>query len=89
MEPLDTKVYGILLKRKDNQVIPPDEFIVFRPADNALVDTLVFYLGKCQELGAAPEHLEAVHGLLRRVREWRGKHPERCKVPDTDPATEY
>ncbi len=88
MIPMDTKVYGILFKTKDNTPIPPDEFIVFRPADNALVDTLVFYLGKCMELKAAPEHIEAIHTLLKRVREWRGSHPERCKVPDTDPKTE-
>jgi len=88
MQPLDTKVYGILFKTKDNTPIPPDEFIVFRAADNAIVDTLVCYLGKCTALGAEQSHINAIHDLLRRVREWRGKHPERCKIPDTDPATE-
>ena len=82
---MDGKVHGTLIRNKDGQEIPEDEFIVFRPADNALEDTLVFYLGKCMELGAAPEQIEAVHKLLARVRRWRAEHPDRCKVADVQP----
>lgn len=85
---LDSKVYGVLFRTKDNTPIPPDEYFVFRAADDAVVDTLVYYLGKCMDLGASEEHIEAIHRLLRRVREWRGQHPERCKTPDTDLKTE-
>lgn len=85
MKPLDTKVYGVLFTVKDNQPIPPDEFIVFRPHDNLLEATLVYYLGECIARGADQEQVDAVHELLSRVRAWREQHPERCKLPDITP----
>lgn len=80
---LDAKVYGVLFKAKDSTPIPPDEYIVFRASDNALEDTLVYYLGKCLEMGADQYHIAAIHALLKRLRAWRKAHPERCKTPDT------
>jgi hypothetical protein len=40
---LDSKVHGTLIKNKDGKEIPPDEFIVFRPHDNAVPAMLAFY----------------------------------------------
>ena len=85
IERLDSKVHGTLIKNKDGKEIPADEFIVFRPSDNALGATLVFYLGQCMTLGADKAQIEAVHGLLTRVHRWRAAHPDRCKVPDVEP----
>jgi len=82
---LDSKVYGVIHKNKDNTIIPEDEFIVFRPSDNAVPAMLVFYKEECSRLGAKPEQLQAVEGLIDRVYHWRAEHPERCKVADVEP----
>lgn len=82
MKPLDTKVYGVLFTVKDNKPIPPDEFIVFRPHDDAILLTLEAYRNFCGAVGADPEQIQAVAELISRVRAWREQHPDRCKVPD-------
>jgi len=82
---LDSKVHGTLIRNKDGKEIPEDEFIVFRPADNACLPTLSYYLSTCESLGAAPAQLEAVKALIERVWKWRQAHPERCKVADVEP----
>lgn len=83
--PLDSKVHGRLFKNKNNAEIPADEFIVFRPHDNAVLPMLLFYQGQCADLGADAAQLAAVHALISRVVEWRKLHPERCKVADVEP----
>jgi len=82
---LDSKYRGTIIKNKDSTVIPQDEYIVFRPADNALPATLECYKEECLRVGAKNEQLEAVVALIERVRAWRAAHPERCKVPDVEP----
>ncbi len=81
---LDTKVTGRIFKN-NGQEVPPDEFIVFRPADNAVPDTLEFYYRKCMDLKADPAQLAAVMSLIDRVQAWREAHPDRLKVPDVAP----
>lgn len=87
-EKLDTKVYGLLRKTKNDQTIPDDEYIVFQVQDRALLPTLSFYWDECARLGAAQPQLDGVLRLIERVREWQAAHPERLKVPDRDPAKE-
>lgn len=82
---LDSKVHGTLVKNKDGQEIPEDEFIVFRPADNAVPEMLVFYRNLLVEQGALPEQVNAVIALEFRVDQWRKLHPDRCKVADVEP----
>ena len=82
---LDGKVHGTIIKNKDGKEIPEDEFIVFRPADNALLPTLRYYLNQCELEGAAPEQITAVEDLIARVLLWRTQHPDRCKIPDVEP----
>jgi hypothetical protein len=82
---LDFKVHGILIKNKDNTIIPEDEFIVFRPHDNAVPAMLKFYGEECARWGAEPAQLSAVLDLIGRVAAWRAAHPERCKVADVQP----
>lgn len=82
---MDSKVHGTLIKNKDGREIPEDEFIVFRPADNACLQMLGYYRGLLGDQDAAPEQLSAVDQLIVRVAEWRTEHPERCKVADVEP----
>jgi hypothetical protein len=82
---LDSKVHGILIKNKDGQVIPEDEFIVFRPHDNAVPRMLQFYHQELTAHGASVEQLRAVLDLRHRVDAWRKAHPDRCKVADVEP----
>jgi len=82
---LDGKVYGELYRNKDGKRIPDDEFIAFRPQDNALPATLEFYYQECKRLGADEPQLEAIVELADRVLRWRKANPNRCKVPDVDP----
>jgi hypothetical protein len=83
--PLDGKVHGVLFKNKDNTPIPPDEFVVFRPSDNAFHAVLPVYLAMCATHGVDPEQLAAVKHLIEKVELWRKNHPERLKYPDCSP----
>lgn len=85
LTPLDGKVHGTLIRNKDGREIPADEFIVFRPADNAVPAMLAHYYDLCEESGAEPEQLEAVSRLMVKVVQWRREHPDRCKVADVAP----
>jgi hypothetical protein len=85
MSRLDSKVHGTLIKNKNGMEIPEDEFIVFRPSDNAIPLTLRYYLIVLKAQGASVEQIQAVERLIDRVDEWRLAHPERCKVADVDP----
>jgi hypothetical protein len=82
---LDSKVHGTLIKNKDGKEIPEDEFIVFRPADNAVPAMLHFYEQECARRGADLAQIKAVEDLFQRVVLWRAAHPERCKVADVEP----
>jgi hypothetical protein len=79
---LDSKFYGEVRKVKDNSVVPDDEYIVFLAKDNAFCAILPNYLEECIRLGADQEQIDAVVRMMERAREWRAKHPERCKTPD-------
>lgn len=79
---MDGKVHGTLIRNKDGREIPEDEFVVFRPHDNAVPEMLVFYRDVLINQGASKEQVEAVIGLQKRVEAWRKDHPERCKVAD-------
>jgi hypothetical protein len=65
----------------DNE-IDPDEWIVFRASDKALIPTLEFYQDKCAEIGAGDDHINGIRDLIRRLQQWQGEHPERMKIPD-------
>lgn len=85
MIPLDSKVHGTLIKNKDGQEIPVDEFIVFRPSDNAVPTMLRYYRTILLGQGAGLQQMEAVGRLIARVDAWREAHPERCKTADVEP----
>ena len=82
---MDSKVHGTIIRNKDGREIPEDEFIVFRPSDNAVPGMLVFYRTLLVDQGASREQVEAVIALESRVSAWRRDHPERCKVADVQP----
>lgn len=84
-DPLDGKVHGVLWKNKDGEIIPVDEFVVFRPADTAFFNILPAYRYQLQQLGAAEAQLAAVDHLIEKIRVWREAHPDRCKVADVSP----
>jgi hypothetical protein len=82
---MDGKVHGTLIRNKDGSEIPEDEYIVFRPHDDAVPMMLVFYRDLLVNQGASVEQLRAVADLQGRVEAWRKAHPERCKVADVQP----
>ena len=79
---MDSKVYGTIIRNKDGREIPEDEFIVFRPSDNAVPQMLAFYGMLLVGQGASREQVDAVIALESRVEAWRRDHPGRCKVAD-------
>jgi hypothetical protein len=81
MEKVDHKYEGKLKNSYTGKEVNTP-YIVLLAKDNAVEDTLVFYLGKCLELGATKEHISGIRGLLSRVRKWREENPDMCKVPD-------
>jgi len=82
---LDSKVHGTLIRNKDGREIPEDEFVAFRPGDNAFLPALDYYKQILIQMKAEPAQLNAVYRLISRVQLWRELHPERCKVPDVQP----
>lgn len=82
---LDGKVHGRLFKNKNLEEIPEDEFVVFRPHDNAFVPALECYLQYCINLGVSATQIAAIEDLQRRVENWRSRNPDRCKLPDVEP----
>lgn len=81
---LDGKFYGAIFRHKDNQIEPPDSWMVFVARDNALPATLRFYVEECERLGCEPIQIEAVGRLIRKVDEWRAANPDKIKKPDVD-----
>ena len=82
MNILDGKVHGTLIKNKDGKEIPADEFIVFRPQDNAFRNILPAYRAELVRLNAGTRQIEAVDHLIEKILMWRLENPGRCKVPD-------
>jgi predicted ATP-grasp superfamily ATP-dependent carboligase len=82
---LDGKFHGIVVKNKDQSVVPQDQWIVFLAKDDAVPAMLRAYEQACKNVGAGSEQMKAVQDLRERVKAWRYAHPELCKVPDTEP----
>lgn len=82
---LDGKFHGIVVKNKDQSVVPQDEWMVFLAKDNAVPSTLRFYLSECVRLGAGADQIRAVEEMIGRVDAWRASHPGKLKVPDVAP----
>ena len=82
MVKLDGKFSGVLVKNKDNTIIPVDQWMVFLAKDNAFPATLRFYRQECERQGAGPEQLAGVDECIAKVDAWRAAHPDECKVPD-------
>lgn len=82
---LDGKFVGTVFRRRDQEVIPPDQFMVFLAKDNALPLTLRFYKAACQVIGAEAEQLNAVDRLIHRVDVWRHHNMDKTKIPDAAP----
>lgn len=81
---LDGKYYGEIRKCSDGEIVPPDEWILFRAKDNAVPSMLRNYLADCLMLGADQDHIDTIRDLIERVDAWRENNPDKCKVPDTD-----
>lgn len=79
---LDGKFHGIIAKNKDGSIVPQDQWMCFLAKDNAVPATLDFYLEECRRRGAAQEQLDAVEAMIERVKWWRARNPELCKIPD-------
>lgn len=82
---LDGKFHGIIVKNKDQSIVPQDQWICFLAKDNAVLETLAFYYNQCKRLGAHPRQLEAVGQMMARVDQLRRNNPGICKVPDVEP----
>lgn len=82
---LDGKFHGIVVKNKNQQVVPQDQWIVFLAKDNAVPAMLAFYEAECLRHGAEPAQIEAVSEMRRRVDAWRTANLQLCKVADVEP----
>lgn len=85
MAKLDLKFHGLVLKNKDESVVPEDQWMVFLAKDDAVPAMLDTYLAECIRLGAAQPQIDAVRELILRVHEWRALNPTLLKTPDVDP----
>lgn len=79
---LDAKFYGVIVKAKDNSVVPEDEYVVFLAKDTAFADTMPTYRANCEKLGCDSEQLAAVDRMIERLTKWRASNHHRLKTPD-------
>lgn len=79
---LDAKFSGVIVKVKDNTIVPDDEYVVFLAKDNAFAAILPNYRDKCKEMGADAEQIAAVDRMIERLGTWRARNQHRLKVPD-------
>src|SRR5258708_5322822 len=82
---LDGKFHGVIVKNKDQSIVPQDQWVVFLAKDNAFPATLRFYFEECKRLGAGPDQVQAVKDMMTRLDDWRATHTDKCKVPDVQP----
>lgn len=82
MAGLDGKYTGEIRKADTGELVPADEWILFRAKDDAVPAMLRAYHAECRKLGSPEGHLDAIALLHHRVIDWRSAHPELCKVPD-------
>jgi hypothetical protein len=79
---LDAKFYGVIVKVKDNTIVPDDEYVVFLAKDTAFYQTLPTYRAQCIKLGCDVEQIEAIDRMMARLTDWRQDNADRLKVPD-------
>ncbi len=82
---LDGKFHGVIVKNKDQSIVPQDQWMVFLAKDNAVPVMLNSYFSECRRLGASIEQLDAIAALIKRVQDWRDANPNKCKTPDVQP----
>ena len=82
MKKLDKKFDGVIYKVKDMSLVPPDQWVLFLPKDNAFAAILPAYRAKCVELGCDEEQIAAVDQMIQDVANWRLQHQSLCKNPD-------
>lgn len=82
MASLDHKYTGEIRKADTGELVPNDEWIVFRAKDDAVPAMLRWYHAECKAQGSPEAHLDAIALLHLRVIKWREAHPDQCKVPD-------
>lgn len=79
---LDGKYIAEIRKADTGELIPNDEWILFRAKDLALPATLLAYYDECRRRGSPVSHLQAIMALYERTNDWQMAHPDLCKVPD-------
>ena len=79
---LDAKFHGVVVKNKDQSIVPQDQWMVFLAKDNAVPATLAFYEEECRRQGAKEDQIYAIQQMRKRVEDWRMQHLELCKVAD-------
>lgn len=79
---LDGKFHGVIVKNKDQSIVPQDQWVVFLAKDNAFPATLRFYKAECQRLGVGMDQLQAVDDMICRLEQWRAENKKLCKVLD-------
>ena len=82
---LDAKFHGIIVKNKDQSVVPQDQWVVFLAKDNAFPATLRFYRDECARQGADVAQIRAVEEMMERLSRWRLDHSSLCKTADVEP----
>lgn len=84
MTKLDGKFHGVVVKNKNQSIVPQDQWMVFLAKDNAVPHMLQEYYRKSVELGASNEQLSAVYEMMERVNDWRKHNPHLLKVADVE-----
>lgn len=82
MDKMDLKYHGKVFNTETGEVVPDDEWIVFRAKDKAVPYMLDAYEEACMRLMCDKNHLERIAKLKTRVLNFQVNYPERCKIPD-------
>lgn len=79
MSKIDGKFTGQVFDAKGR---PIDDWVVFRPKDNAFAAILPSYIEQCIKLGCSASQIHSAARMVGRVDIWREDNPDLCKNPD-------
>lgn len=82
MSDVDGKYAGYIHKKAYPCEKIDDDWVVFRPKDNAFAAILPSYIEQCIKLGCSEAQIQSAARMVGRVDIWREEHPELCKNPD-------
>lgn len=69
-----------IMDRITGEILPDEEWFVFRASDMCVDHMLEAYIKKCKWIGGSKDHIYAIEQLLERVKDYQEKNPDKLFV---------